>query len=76
MARQTRSGPLVAGMILILVGLGFLVENLFGSLSFWHLLSRYWPVFLIIIGVSKLYAFFTWEETPPLPGAQDSQTKE
>lgn len=47
-------GRLVAGMILIVLGLGFTLENL-GILdldidSFW----RFWPLLLIVIGVTKM----------------------
>jgi len=65
MAARTRSGALTAGVILILIGVVFLLENWYGSVSFWRLFARYWPLILIAIGLKKLHGYFTWEESPP-----------
>ena len=72
MSRQTRSGVLVAGLILIAIGLLFLLNN-FYEISAWRLLARYWPVLLIIVGLRKLYCHITWQENPP---ALDQPVKE
>lgn len=74
MSGNKRTGALFAGVILILIGAIFLAENFYHSLSFWRLLSRYWPVILILIGLKKLHGYFTWEQEtdrtfiPPVPG--------
>ncbi len=72
MAPRTRSGVLTAGLILIAIGLVFLLNN-FYPISAWRLIGRYWPVILIIIGLRKLYGYFTWQEIPPVP---ESSVKE
>jgi hypothetical protein len=77
MAWKARKGPLAAGLILILIGTGFLLEN-WRPFSFWNLLAKYWPVILILIGLNKLYGYFTWQERPPvqLPPVPVSESKE
>jgi hypothetical protein len=57
----TRSGALTAGLILIVIGLLFFLQNFYGY-SAWHLIARYWPVLLILIGLRKLYTYFTWPD--------------
>jgi hypothetical protein len=79
MSRSQKSGALLAGVILIAIGAIFLAENFYPSISFWRLLSRYWPVILILVGVKKLHSYMTWEEettaagpttyVPPVPDA-------
>jgi hypothetical protein len=64
---RTRSGALTAGLILIAIGIIFFIENWYGSFSAWHLIARYWPVLFILIGLKKLYGYFTWQEIPPVP---------
>ena len=61
MALGTRSGALTAGIILIVIGLLFFLQNFYGY-SAWRLFARYWPVPLIIIGLRKLYLHFTWPD--------------
>lgn len=73
MASRSQRGPLLAGIILIVIGLIFLLENWYGHISFWRLFARYWPVILILIGLKKLYGYFTFQEIPPVP---DSEKKE
>ena len=72
MTAHSRSGVLTAGLILISIGLLFLVNN-FYEVSAWRLIARYWPVLLILIGVRKLYGYFTWQESPstPNPGVKE-----
>jgi hypothetical protein len=72
MTAHSRSGVLTAGLILIGIGLLFLVNN-FWEISAWRLVARYWPVLLILIGLRKLYGYFTWQESPsaPNPGVKE-----
>ena len=72
MTARSRSGLLTAGLILIGIGLLFLANN-FYEISTWRLVARYWPVLLILIGVKKLYGYFTWQETSsaPYPGTKE-----
>ena len=70
MTTQSRSGPLWAGIILMSIGAIFLIETWFGSVSIWRMLARYWPIILILVGLKKLYLYFTWDEViPPIPDA-------
>lgn len=68
MAPRTRSGALTAGIILIVIGLIFLVDA-WGPWSAWRIFVRYWPVILILVGLRKIYDYFTWREIPPVPGS-------
>jgi hypothetical protein len=67
MAFLARGGALTAGLIMIVLGLIFLVENFYAPFSAWRLLMRYWPIIFIVIGVRRLYEYFTWQEIPPPP---------
>jgi uncharacterized integral membrane protein len=73
MAGRNPSGALTAGILFIVIGVVFLLENWYGAVSFWRLFARYWPLILIAIGMKKLYGYFTWEETPPPLPESDSQ---
>jgi len=83
MTTRSRSGPLWAGIILMSIGAIFLIETWIGSVSIWRMLARYWPVILIVLGLKKLYLYFTWDEViPPIPDSNqqpillDSNQKE
>jgi hypothetical protein len=65
MTAYSRSGALTAGLILITLGVIFLAENFYAPFSAWRLIARYWPVILIIIGVKRLFCYFTWPATTP-----------
>jgi uncharacterized integral membrane protein len=60
MSARSHGGALTAGLILIALGLIFLMENVYASFSAWRLIARYWPVILIIIGLRKMFLYFTW----------------
>ncbi len=72
MTARSRSGMLNAGLVLIVFGLVFLLNN-FYDISIWHLIARYWPVLLIIVGLKKIYCYFTWQDTSsaPNPGIKE-----
>jgi uncharacterized membrane protein HdeD (DUF308 family) len=65
MSARSYSNALTAGLILIVLGLIFLVENFYTPFSAWRLIARYWPVILIIIGVKKICEYFSWQQNPP-----------
>ncbi len=67
MSVRSHSGALTAGLILIALGVIFLVETFDASFSAWRLIGRYWPMILILIGVKRLYEYYTWPEVPPAP---------
>ncbi len=54
MSGRRESGAYFAGFLLILLGVIFLLQNL-GYMSFGELLSRYWPLILVAIGVKMLF---------------------
>jgi hypothetical protein len=73
MSARPLGGALTAGLILILLGTIFLIENFYAPFSAWRLIARYWPLIPIVIGVRRIYDYFTWPEIPPAP---DKATKE
>ncbi len=72
MAARPVGGALTAGLILIIIGAVFLLENFDSSFSVWSVV-RYWPVILILIGVRRLYDYFAWPEVPPPPRAESKE---
>jgi len=67
MSVRSHSGALTAGLILIVLGLIFLIENFYAPFSAWRLISRYWPTILIIIGIKRLCEYFAWPEDSSAP---------
>ncbi len=59
-------GTLTFGLVLITIGIIFFLENWYERFSFWNLIGRYWPLILILIGLNKLYGYFTWQEIAPV----------
>lgn len=53
MAKKRRKDPLVWGIILIVIGAIFLLQN--ADVEMWDLLARLWPLILIAWGGWKLY---------------------
>ena len=51
----TRRSSLVGAIILVSLGLFFLYSNFRPGLDPWPLLSRYWPVLLIFLGLGKVW---------------------
>jgi hypothetical protein len=55
--------PLVAGLILVLIGLFFLAINVYGMDVRWLHVFRFGiPLLLIWLGLTKLVRHFTWSE--------------
>lgn len=48
---RKRNGPAIAGIILIVLGSLFLLDNIFPSFSFEH----YWPLILVAIGAALIF---------------------
>jgi len=67
MTAMVHRGTLTAGLVLIAIGVLFFLEIWYEGFSIWHLVGRYWPVLLILVGLSKLYGYFTWQEVLPAP---------
>ncbi len=73
MGVRSRSGALTAGLILMSIGLIFFLQNIYQHFSAWHLIARYWPVILIIIGLRKLYDYLTWQDNSPVTGTASKE---
>ncbi len=56
MSARPVGGALTAGLILIVIGVIFLIENLYAPFSAWRLIARYWPVIFIIIGLVIVFS--------------------
>ena len=50
MADESSKNNLFWGIVLIIIGALFLLDN-FYIMDFWYLISTYWPVILILIGI-------------------------
>ena len=73
MAARPYAGALTAGLILIALGVIFLIEGFYAPFSAWHLIAKYWPIILIVIGLKKLCSYFTWQAIPPAPDKAPSK---
>src|SRR5258708_32680968 len=50
-----RRRSIFTGTVLILLGLIFLAQNFRGDFGFFTLFGRWWPLILILWGITKLY---------------------
>lgn len=66
--RRSFMGPI----ILICIGVFFLVANLVPSLDPWTILSRYWPVILILIGLGKVWDYYAAQRYAGSPASEVS----
>ena len=65
-----RRGSIIGPLILIVLGVLFLVRNVWREIPLVDILSRYWPYLLIGWGVIRLIEIFWWAlESKPLPQA-------
>lgn len=53
MSAQRRRDPLAWGLILIVIGLIFFLDNI--DVDVWDTVGRFWPLLLIVWGGWKLY---------------------
>ena len=65
-----RSGSLFWALLLIAMGVIFLYANLRPEWSPWPIISRYWPVLLIVYGLGKLWDAFRAPSAPGSPPAR------
>jgi hypothetical protein len=73
MSARSHGSALTAGLILIILGVIFLIENFYAPFSAWRLIARYWPVILIVIGVRRIFEYFQWPEIPAPPDQAPSK---
>ncbi|MDH5405547.1 MAG: DUF5668 domain-containing protein [Candidatus Aminicenantes bacterium] len=52
-ARTRNSGTFIFGLVLVAIGALFLVDN-FTYIDVWYYAWRFWPVILILFGLSKI----------------------
>ena len=65
-----RRGSIIGPLILIIIGVLFLVRNVWREIPLVDILSRYWPYLLIGWGVIRLIEIFWWAlKSKPLPAA-------
>lgn len=58
MANGNRKGSLIGGILLILIGVLVLMERWYGFFWLWHLISTWWPVVLIGLGLLQIFRYF------------------
>ena len=73
MPARPLGGALTAGFVLMLIGVIFLIENFYAPFSAWRLIARYWPVLLIVVGLRRIYDYFSWPQVPPAPDQAKSK---
>lgn len=66
-----RRRSFVGPVILICIGVFFLLANLLPNFHAWQLLSRYWPVILIFVGLGKVWDFYVSRRYPDNPARSD-----
>jgi len=49
---------LVWGAVILVVGTLFMLRNLGWEINVWHVLGKFWPLFLIFIGAKNIYQHF------------------
>lgn len=74
MAAKKHHGNLVWGIILVVLGLIFLLEN-FGY-EIWDYIGKLWPIILIIWGISKLQAALKSRQRAEMPPAAIEEEKD
>jgi DUF4097 and DUF4098 domain-containing protein YvlB len=62
-----RRGTFFWALILIAIGAIFLDQNFNPAVHPWSIIARYWPVLIIIWGISKLMDYFQARAHPDLP---------
>ena len=66
---QRSRGPLTGAILLIAIGAIFMYANLRPDWNPWPVISRYWPVLLIVLGLGKLIDALRSNSAPRIPSA-------
>jgi membrane protein DedA with SNARE-associated domain len=66
MASQKKGGSLIWGVILIVVGIIFLLQQF--DIDLFDQVWRFWPVILIVWGANKLWLGLKEKNESPTPG--------
>jgi putative Mn2+ efflux pump MntP len=46
------------GIVLLIIGVLFLVDNLGFNIDIWDIIGDYWPIILIAIGIKNIWQHF------------------
>jgi N-terminal domain of toast_rack, DUF2154/Domain of unknown function (DUF5668) len=65
-----RRHSIVGALILIVIGALFLYSNLHPGFDPWPLVSQYWPLLLVFIGVGKLWDYYRFRQDPGTSGGR------
>jgi len=65
-----RRHSIVGALILIVIGVLFLYSNLHPSFDPWPVVSQYWPLLLIFIGLGKLWDYYRYRQDPGASGGR------
>ncbi len=57
MSKRKQEG-LLAGVILLLIGVLFMLENFGIEIDVWELLGTFWPTILIAVGVKSIWLYY------------------
>ena len=65
MSEQRRSRhSIFGGLVLVLIGTLFLIQNFHPEFDLWNLLFHWWPLLLILLGVARLIDYLLAHRTP------------
>ncbi len=73
MSARSYGSALSVGIVLIVLGIVFLIENFFAPFSAIRFIERYWPLVFIFVGLKKLVDFFLWSEPGPPNGSPQAK---
>ncbi|MCK4765760.1 MAG: hypothetical protein KAW12_26410 [Candidatus Aminicenantes bacterium] len=70
---KTKAEPLVWGIILLVIGALFMLDNLGVDIDIWDILGTYWPLILVAIGVKNVWVHIQNRDKREKQEIQDEQ---
>jgi len=55
---KNKSESLFLGLVLLLIGVAFLLNNIGIKIDIWYFFRKFWPTILIYIGLKNLFLYF------------------
>jgi putative Mn2+ efflux pump MntP len=55
---KRKQESLIAGIVLLLIGALFMLENIGIDIDVWDLMGTYWPTILIAVGIKSIVLYF------------------